>query len=46
MIGIILIIVISTIVSIYLGITKDVNIIASVDARKVPAHLKTKLIYL
>ncbi|NHA36160.1 hypothetical protein C1O33_05225 [Staphylococcus schleiferi] len=46
MIGIILIIVISAIVTIYLGITKDVNIIASVDAQKVPAHLKTKLIYL
>lgn len=40
----ILILMVSTIFSIYLFITKKLNIIASIDSKKIPAHLKNKVI--
>lgn len=40
----ILILMVSTIFSVYLLINKKLNIIASIDSKKIPYHLKNKVI--
>ncbi len=40
----ILILMVSTIFSVYLLINKKLNIIASIDSKKIPDHLKNKVI--
>ncbi len=40
----ILILTVSTILSIYLLITKKLSIIASIDSQKIPDHLKNKVV--
>lgn len=40
----ILILTVSTILSVYLLITKKLSIIASIDSKKIPDHLKNKVV--